>query len=65
VFQSKGWAPSAHAFGGVDLQLYRRLYVQLEGRYTWAKGDLDSDFIDFDPIDLAGFRSTAGVSVLF
>jgi opacity protein-like surface antigen len=65
VFQSNGWAPSAHAFGGVDLQLYRRLYVQLEGRYTWAKGDLDSDFIDFDPIDLAGFRSTAGVSVLF
>jgi hypothetical protein len=65
VFQSKGWAPSAHAFGGVDLQLYRRLYVQLEGRYTWARGDLGSDFIDFDPIDLAGFRSTAGVSVLF
>lgn len=65
VFQSRGWTPSAHAFGGVDLQLYRRLYVQLEGRYTWARGDLDRDFIDFDPIDLTGFRTTAGMSILF
>jgi hypothetical protein len=65
VFQSKGWAPSAHAFGGVDLQVYRRLFVQLEGRYTWARGTLDRDFIDFDPIDLAGFRTTAGVSLMF
>jgi hypothetical protein len=65
IFHSRGWAPSAHAFGGVDLQVYRRLFMQLEGRYTWAKGTLGRDFIDFDPIDLAGFRTTAGVSVLF
>ena len=65
VFESKGWAPSAHAFGGVDLQVYRRLFVQLEGRYTWARGTLSRDFINFDPIDLAGFRTTAGISVLF
>lgn len=65
AFESKGWAPSAHAFGGVTLQAYRRLFVQLEGRYTWAKGTLGPDFIDFDPIDLAGVRTTAGVSVLF
>jgi opacity protein-like surface antigen len=65
VFQSKGWSPSAHAFGGVDLQVYRRLFVQFEGRYTWARGTLTRDFVDFDPIDLAGFRTTAGVSLLF
>jgi hypothetical protein len=65
VFQSQGWAPSAHVFAGVDVQVYRRLFMQLEGRYTWAKGTLSRDFIDFDPIDLAGFRTTAGVSVLF
>ena len=65
VFQSKGWAPSAHVFGGADLQVYRRLFVQLEARYQWASGTLSRDFIDFDPIDLAGFRTTAGVSVLF
>lgn len=65
VFHSNGWAPSAHAFGGVDLRVYRRMFVQLEGRYSWAKGTLDRDFIDFDPLDLAGFRTTAGVSVIF
>jgi len=65
VFQSKGWAPSAHVFGGADLRLYRQLFLQLEGRYLWSSGELGSDFIGFDPIDLAGFRMTAGVSVLF
>ena len=65
VFESKGWAPSAHVFGGADLQLYRQLFLELEGRYLWSSGELGSDFIDFDPIDLAGFRATAGVSVLF
>lgn len=65
VFQSKGWAPSAHGFGGVDVQLYRLLFLNLEGRYTWAHGELDPDFIGFDPIDLTGFRMSAGVQVLF
>jgi len=65
VFQSKGWAPSAHVFGGADLQLYRQMFLQLEGRYLWSAGELGRDFIDFDPIDLAGFRMTAGVSLLF
>ena len=65
VFHSKGWSPSAHAFGGVDLQVYRRLFMKFEGRYTWAKGTLTRDFIGFDPIDLAGFRTTAGVSLMF
>ncbi|MGH9346935.1 MAG: hypothetical protein ACRD26_06665 [Vicinamibacterales bacterium] len=65
VFQSKGWAPSAHLFGGVDVRLYRILFLQVEGRYLWSSGTLGPDFMDFDPIDLAGFRTTAGVSVLF
>jgi opacity protein-like surface antigen len=65
VFVSNGWTPSAHAFGGVDLQVYRRLYVQFEGRYSWAKGTLSRDFIDFDPIDLAGFRTTGGIGFIF
>lgn len=65
VFESKGWAPSGHVFGGVDLQLFRLVYLELEGRYLWSAGELGRDFIDFDPIDLAGFRTTAGVSFLF
>src|SRR5437870_2160354 len=65
VFRSTGWAPSAHVFGGSDVHIYRQLFLQLEGRYLWSSGKLGSDFIGFDPIDLAGFRITAGISVLF
>lgn len=65
TFSSKGWAPSAHAFGGADLQVYKRLFMSLEGRYIWGSSPLDQDFIDFDPIDLSGFRFGAGFHVVF
>jgi hypothetical protein len=64
-FRSRGWAPTAHVLGGVDLQIYRGLYGTVQGRYVLAAGELTSDFIDFDPIDLAGFRLSAGINVLF
>lgn len=62
---SQGWTPSAHAFGGVDVKLYRRLFLTLEGRYLWASASLERSFEGFDPIDLAGFRLAAGINVLF
>jgi hypothetical protein len=65
VFNSSGVAPEFHVFGGLDLQVYKRLYLTTEGRYVWASAELDSDFIDFDPIDLAGFRFSAGINLLF
>jgi hypothetical protein len=52
-------------FGGADLQIFRLMFLQLEARYLWSSGELGPDFIDFDPIDLAGFRTTAGISVVF
>ena len=64
-FRSSGWTPSAHAFAGTDLKLLPRLFLTLEGRYVWAHADLDRDFSGFDPIDLAGFKLTAGVNLLF
>lgn len=64
-FRSTGWTPSIHAFGGADVHLYKRLYLTLEGRYLWASGKLGPDFIDFDPIDLAGFRMAVGINVLY
>jgi hypothetical protein len=64
-FSSEGFTPSAHVFGGTDVNLYRALFLTFEGRYVWAKGKLSKDFIDFDPIDLAGFRLTTGINVLF
>lgn len=65
VFRSTAWTPSGHAFAGVDLHIYRALYTTIEGRYTKAAGTLSSDFVDFDPIDLSGFRISAGLNVLF
>jgi hypothetical protein len=64
-FRSAGWAPSAHAFGGVDVQIHRRLFLTVEGRYVWANATLGNDFVDFDPIDLAGFRVATGVNFVF
>lgn len=64
-FRSTGWTPAAHVYGGVDVHLYRALYGTVQGRYTKAAGQLGSDFVDFDPIDLSGFRLSAGINVLF
>lgn len=64
-FRSQGWAPTAHVFGGVDLQIHRGLYATVQGRFTKASGTLGSDFIGFDPIDLSGFRMSAGINLLF
>src|SRR5689334_3205330 len=65
VFEAKGWAPSAHVFGGVDLRLLRRMFLTIDGRYVWAKGDLGRTWVDFDPIDLSGFKMTAGINFVF
>ena len=65
AFRSHGWAPTAHVFGGTDIQVYKRMFMSLEGRYTWAHAKLGADFIDFDPIDLGGIRFGAGLRVVF
>jgi len=65
VFQSEGWAPSMHAFGGADILIFKRLYLTLEGRYTAVYAELDQDFIDFEPMDLSGFRFGAGLNFVF
>ena len=64
-FRSHGWTPTAHVFGGTDIQVYKRVFMSVEGRYVWAKAKLDADFIDFDPIDLGGFRFGAGFHIMF
>ena len=65
TLQSARWAPSVHVLGGIDLQLYRSWFATFEARYLWAAGDLGQDFVGFDPVDLAGFRASAGVSFGF
>ena len=54
-----------HLFGGTDVKLYRALFLSVEGKYVWANAELARDFIDFDPIDLAGFKLSTGINVFF
>ncbi|MGH9256267.1 MAG: hypothetical protein ACRD3C_17050 [Vicinamibacterales bacterium] len=65
TLSSRGWTPSAHVFGGVDIRVARRLFVATEGRYLWASASLQRSYEGFDPIDLAGFRLSSGINVLF
>ena len=65
LFRSSGWSPSAHVFAGADIKLYKRLYLTVEARYQWAKGDLGADWINFDPIDLSGLHVGSGINFVF
>jgi hypothetical protein len=65
TFRSNGWAPSAHAFGGVDVRAWKRLYVTAEARYLWSKADLEDDFLGFEPIDLSGAAISGGIRYMF
>jgi hypothetical protein len=62
---SYGWTPTAHGLAGFDLALTPRLGLATEARYTWARGELQDDFIGFDRIDLSGFSVTMGLHVRF
>ena len=65
TYDSRGWAPSVHVFGGVDIKVLRRLYVNAEARFLWSRATLDSAFTGFDPIDLTGTKVTGGIRYLF
>ncbi len=64
-FNSRGWTPSVHAFAGADLRVYRRIYLTGEARYTRSRATLGADFVDFEPLALAGTRVTGGVRLAF
>ena len=62
---SDGWSPTAHVLGGTDIQVMRHLLLSFEARYSWQHADLGGDFIDFEPIDLGGFRFGTGIHFSF
>jgi hypothetical protein len=61
--ESSGWAPMVQGLGGVDVTLTPRVAFTLDGRYTWARGNLSSDFTDFARIDLSGVTGSLGFTV--
>lgn len=65
TFRSEGWTPTFHVFGGTDIQMYKRLMLTVEGRYSWSTADLESDFVGFEPLDLGGLRLGAGLQIVF
>ena len=65
TFRSEGWTPLFQAFGGTDIQVFRHVVFSFEGRYTWKKADLGSDYVGYAPIDLGGLRFGAGVHFTF
>lgn len=65
TFRSDGWAPTVHVLGGTDIRVARHLLLSFEGKYSWSQADLSQDFIDFEPIDLGGFRFGAGIHLAF
>ena len=62
---SGGWTPVVQAFAGVDVRVLKRVYLSLDGRYQWSNASLSNSWVDFDPIDLAGFKLAAGASFVF
>jgi len=63
--QSSGFVPTVHVVGGIDIGLSSKILANLEARYSWADAKLSSDFIGFQPIDLAGFRISGGIVFRF
>ena len=65
-YRSNGATGSTHAFAGLDMSLTKNLFLTGEGRYSWAKGDLDLyHFEGFDKMDLSGLQLSVGISVRF
>jgi hypothetical protein len=65
VLHSDGWAPEAHAGGGVDVRVLRRVFATFDARYRWAAAGLSRQWVNFDPVDLSGLRLSAGINVPF
>jgi hypothetical protein len=64
--ESSGWAPMAHGMAGFDYNLGPWLALNAEGRYQWARAELDPQvFEGFEKIDLSGFAGTVGFKVRF
>lgn len=64
-FESRGTSPLAYAAAGLEYSLGPRWLASAEARYRWASAEMGRDFVDFDDIDLSGFRATLGLSVRF
>lgn len=64
--RSTGNSAAAHALGGLEYGLTRRVVLRGEYRYTWGSVPVDSRAFDgLDSIDLSGHRATIGIATRF
>lgn len=64
-FQSSGFGVGPYAQAGADIQVWRMLFLHVQGKYSWIRSSLDDDFVGFNGIDLSGFRAGTGLTVVF
>ena len=64
-FRSSGWSVGKHVDAGADVQIWRMFFLNGSVRYVWANADLSRDFVGFEGIDLSGFKSSTGITIVF
>lgn len=64
-FRTDDSAFMAQAGAGLNISLTQQILFSFEGRYRWSSGDLEGDFVGFDPIDLNGVQLIGGLAVRF
>ena len=61
---SKGTAPFAHVFSGIEFAMGPRFVLTAEGRYSWSSSPMGGRaFEGFENIDLSGFQILAGFGI--
>ena len=65
TFKESGEALEARVLAGLEFPISPGFNFLVEGRYTWAQGDLNRDLADFENIDLGGAWGFVGASFRF
>ncbi len=65
LLESDGWTPAVFVNAGADVHVYRRAFLNVDGRYLWASPQLGEPWRAFEELDLAGFRLSGGISIRF
>jgi len=63
--ESKGAVFTPYLSGGSTLRLTPRIALLIEGRYQWGETELKDQFSGFEPIDLAGLRTSLSLGYSF
>ena len=61
TLKSSGGPFTCYLGAGTEINIFKATNLNLDFRYYWADDDMDSDFQGFDPIELGGYRITAGI----